>query len=77
MHAYLVAFVWVDSQRFKDADCVSVGCSDLKIKKKKCSSSHYSPPLVLLHTSTLKREGSGDGEMWAVQGKSQRFRTSR
>lgn len=27
-----MAFVWVGRKRFKDADCVSVGCSDLKIK---------------------------------------------
>lgn len=32
--AYLVAFVWVGSQRFKDADCVSVGGSNLKIKSR-------------------------------------------
>lgn len=27
-----MAFIWVDRKRFKDADCVSIGCSNLKIK---------------------------------------------
>lgn len=57
IHAYLVAFVWVGSQRFKDADCVSVGGSNLKIKS--CVHHLITHPISAA-THQLKNERGGE-----------------
>lgn len=40
---HLVAFIWIDRKRFEDADCVSVRCSNLKVKRAAFVIKHYSP----------------------------------
>lgn len=57
IHAYLVALVWVGSQRFKDADCVSVGGGNLKIKS--CVHHLITHPISAA-THQLKNERGGE-----------------
>lgn len=58
IHAYLVAFVWVGSQRFKDADCVSVRGSNLKIKS--CVHHPITHPISASAHQLQNERGGGD-----------------
>lgn len=64
VRTHLVAFIWVDRKRFKDADCVSVGCSNLKIKS--CVHHHNITHPISASAQSLPQEkgkvGCGAGE---------------
>lgn len=57
-----MAFVWVGGKRFKDADCVSVGCSNLKIKS--CVHHYITHPI-----SASAQSFPQEGGRWGVVGK--------
>lgn len=54
-----MAFVWVGAERLKDAHCVSVGCSDLKIKS---SVDHHNiTHPIRASAQSFPQEGEGGG----------------
>lgn len=52
-----MALVWVGGKRFKDADCVSVRSSNLKIKKAAFIIPILLTPSVLQHSHSRRGEG--------------------